>query len=393
MHFSIFRFSLKDMKLFQILPKFFGLFLCLSLFTSCANLSWNKLKEKLNLTKKKNISEEILQTLTFLFWGEFNHELYKFVPIPFFTLKSQFNADQFAIGTPELKENKPKIILIHGWDFKENNTQAPTDKFKKVTNLRETWDDVLEMYSQNISGVQTSHELYVFTYRTSDYVENNGKRLIDKLNAVFTPDDKVILLAHSMGGLVGRSALYHTNNTNDVIDLIVTLGTPYLGSPFASRSYQGSFGKLGDLIAFMTGSEGGKDLAYTNALGTSYQVPIPNEYINGASNPYLERLLQESSKDSKVIAFYGEMSVCNNHPGSDAIYTIGCGFLSDGNPSFANKSDGIVSSTSAKMSSKLPVTKQFSKDFDHAQLSFRNHVNTISRNAYFSEVLTVINTQ
>ncbi|WP_179078711.1 esterase/lipase family protein [Leptospira weilii] len=381
------------MKLFQIPSKFFELFLCLSLFVSCANLSCNKLKEELDLTKKKNMSEEILQILTFLFWGEFNHELYKFVPVPFFTLKSQFNADQFAIVTPELKENKHKIILIHGWDFKENNTQAPTDKFAKVTNLRATWDDVLEMYSQNISGVQTSYELYVFTYRTSDYVENNGKRLIDKLNAVFTPDDKVILLAHSMGGLVGRSALYHTNNTNDVIDSMVSLGTPYLGSPFASRSYQGSFGKLGDLIAFMTGSEGGKDLAYTNALGTSYQVPTPNEYINGASNPYLERLLQESSKDSKVTAFYGEMSVCNNHPGSDAIYTIGCGFLSDGNPSFANKSDGIVSSTSAKMSSKLPVTKQFSKDFDHAQLSFRNHVNTISRNAYFSEVLTVINTQ
>ncbi|WP_061207250.1 esterase/lipase family protein [Leptospira santarosai] len=381
------------MKSFQILSKFFGLFLCLSLFTSCADLSWNKFKEKLDLTKKKNITEEILQTLAFLFWGEFNHELYKFVPIPLFTLKSQFNSDQFMIATPESKENKPKIVLIHGWDFKEKNTQAPTDKFAKVKNLRETWDDVLEMYSQNISGVQTSHELYVFTYRTSDYVENNGRRLIDKLNAVFTPDDKVILVAHSMGGLVGRSALYHSSNTNDVIDLIVTLGTPYLGSPFASPSYQGNFGKLGDLISFMTGSEGGKDLAYTNALGTSYQVPTPNEYIDGAFNPYLERLLRESSKDSRVIVFYGEMSVCNDHPGSDAIYVIGCGFLSDGNPSFANKSDGIVSSTSAKMSSKLPVTKQFSKNFDHAQLSFRNHVNTFSRNAYFSEVVTVINTQ
>ncbi|EMO23911.1 PGAP1-like protein [Leptospira santarosai str. HAI134] len=356
-------------------------------------MSWNKFKEKLDLTKKKNMTEEILQTLAFLFWGEFNHELYKFVPIPLFTLKSQFNSDQFMIATPESKENKPKIVLIHGWDFKEKNTQAPTDKFAKVKNLRETWDDVLEMYSQNISGVQTSHELYVFTYRTSDYVENNGRRLIDKLNAVFTPDDKVILIAHSMGGLVGRSALYHSSNTNDVIDLIVTLGTPYLGSPFASPSYQGNFGKLGDLISFMTGSEGGKDLAYTNALGTSYQVPTPNEYIDGAFNPYLERLLRESSKDSRVIVFYGEMSVCNDHPGSDAIYVIGCGFLSDGNPSFANKSDGIVSSTSAKMSSKLPVTKQFSKNFDHAQLSFRNHVNTISRNAYFSEVVTVINTQ
>ncbi|MBE8432273.1 alpha/beta hydrolase, partial [Leptospira interrogans serovar Pomona] len=176
--------------------------------------------------------------------------------------------------------------------------QPPTSKAKKVENIRKIWDDALEMYSQNISGVKSSYELYAFTYRTSDYVENNGKRLIDKLNAVFTSNDKVILLAHSMGGLVGRSALYHSNNTNDVIDLIVTLGTPYLGSPFASSSYQGNFGKLGDLIAFMTGSEGGKDLAYTNALGTSYHVPTPNEYIIGSFNPYLELLLSVSPQDS-----------------------------------------------------------------------------------------------
>lgn len=364
---------------------FFIFFLCLGLFYYCNN-SWDKLKP----SKNKNAAEELLKVLTVLFWGEFNHELYKFIPVSFFTLKSQLNADQFAVATSESKENKTKIVLIHGWDFQEKNSDPPTDKFAKVTNIRETWDDVLEMYSQNISGVQNNYELYTFTYRTSDHVENNGKRLIDKLNSVFTSEDKVILLAHSMGGLVSRSALYHSNNTKDVIDFIVSLGTPYLGSPFASSSYQGNFGTLGELMAFLTGTEGGKDLAYTNALGAFYQVPI-NELINGAFNPYLERLLEESSKDSRVTAFYGEMNVCNNHPGSESIYIIGCNFLSNGNPSFTNKSDGIVTSTSGKMSSKLQGVRQFSKNFDHAQLSFRSHVNTTSRNAYFDEVLNIIN--
>ncbi|PJZ31626.1 esterase/lipase family protein [Leptospira kmetyi] len=363
----------------------------LAFASSCADLSIHKIKEKLNLAKKKSMAEEILDTLTVAFWGEFNHELYKFVPVPIILTKSQINADQFAVATPELKDSRTKIVLIHGWDFKEKNLNPPTDKFTKVTNLRGTWDDALEIYSQNLSGVQTSYELYAFTYRTSDFVDNNGRRLIDKLNTVFSPSDKVILLAHSMGGLVSRAALYHSHNTNDVIDFVVTLGTPYLGSPFASSSYQGNFGTLGDLIAFMTGTDGGKDLAYTNALGTSYQVPIPSEYINGAINPYLERLLAESSKDSRVTAFYGEMTVCTNHPGSDAIYVIGCNFLSSGSPSFANKSDGIVSSTSGKMSSKLSGAKQFVKDLDHAQLSFRNHVDNTSRNTYFNQVLTVIN--
>ncbi|WP_061260804.1 esterase/lipase family protein [Leptospira interrogans] len=374
------------MKSSRIFFYFLMLFLCQGLFSYCNNSSWDKLKP----SKNKNTAEELLKTLTVLFWGEFNHELYKFIPIPFVTLKSQLSADQFAVATSESKENKPKIVLIHGWDFQEKNSDSPTDKLAKVTNIRETWDDVLEMYSQNISGVQNSYELYTFTYRTSDYIENNGKRLIDKLNSVFTPEDKVILLAHSMGGLVSRFALYHSNNTKDVIDFIVSLGTPYLGSPFASTSYQGNFGTLGELMAFLTGTEGGKDLAYTNALGTFYQVPI-NELISGAFNPYLERLLEESSKDSRITAFYGEMNVCNNHPGSESVYIIGCNFLSNGSPSFTNKSDGIVTSTSGKMSSKLPGAKQFSKNLDHSQLSFRNHVNTTSRNTYFDEVLSLIN--
>ncbi|RHX89713.1 esterase/lipase family protein [Leptospira stimsonii] len=372
---------------FQIVTLLFALVFV----TSCSDLSLEKLKEKLNLAKKKSLAEEILGTLTFVFWSETNHELYKFIPLAPVLLKSQISADQFAVATPDLKEAKPKIVLVHGWDFKEKNSDPPTDKFTKVSNIRGTWDEVLEMYSQNLSQVQSNYELYTFTYRTSDYVENNGRRFIDKLNSVFSPEDKVILLAHSMGGLVSRSALYHQNNTKDVIDFVVSLGTPYLGSPFASSSYQGNFGTLGDLIGFMTGTQGGKDLAYTNAFGTSYAVPIPSEYVDGAFNLYLERLLSDSSKDGRVTAYFGAMSVCNGHAGSDSIYTIGCTFLSNGSPSFANKSDGIVTTTSGKMSTKLPGGRQISKDFDHAQLSFRNHVNNTARNTYFNEVITLIN--
>ncbi|WP_061232093.1 esterase/lipase family protein [Leptospira noguchii] len=368
------------MKLIQIISKIFIFLLCILQFLYC--------KPKAENT---NNVEDILKNLGFPFWDEFNHELYKFTPISFIVSKSDFILDQFVIATPNLKVNKPKIVLIHGWDPEERNFELPTTKAKKVANIRKIWDDALEMYSQNLFEAQTNYEFYTFTYRTSDYIEHNGRRLIDKLNSVFTSDDKVILLAHSMGGLVARSALYHVNNTNDVIGFIVSLGTPYLGSPFASPSYRKDLGSLGKLIGFVTGTAGGKDLAYTNALGTPYQVP-ENEIIPGASNAYLERLLSESSKDSKVTAFYGEMSKCKDHPGSGAVFIIGCDILKDEEPSFANKNDGMVTSTSGKMSSKLPPERQFKKDLDHYQLSFSSHPSIVSRNTYFEEVINIINT-
>ncbi|EKR54850.1 esterase/lipase family protein [Leptospira interrogans] len=366
------------MRLLQIIFKILIFFLCILQFFYC--------KPKAENT---NTVEDILKSVGFSFWDEFNHELYKFIPISSIVSKNDFIIDQFTIANPDLKVNKPKVILIHGWDFEERNFELPTTKAKKVANIRKIWGDALEMYSQNLFETQTTYEFYTFTYRTSDYVEHNGRRLIDKLNSVFTPDDKIILLAHSMGGLVARSALYHPNNTNDVIDFIVSLGTPYLGSPFASPSYRKHLGALGELIGFVTGTAGGKDLAYTNALGTSYQVP-ESEIIPDASNAYLERLLSESSKDSKVTAFYGEMSQCKGHPGSGTAFIIGCDILKDEVPSFAGKNDGIVTSTSGKMSSKLPPERQFVKDLDHYQLSFSSHASVDSRNTYFGEVIAII---
>ncbi|WP_061221860.1 esterase/lipase family protein [Leptospira weilii] len=367
------------MKPTRLFCKLFLILLCFGQFFFCKNQ-----------TEGEKTTQEFLKNFGIVFWDELNHELYKFIPISSIVSRSSFMLDQFVIADSHLKIDKPKIILIHGWDFEERSFQPPTSKAKKVENIRKVWDDALEMYSQNISGVQTSYELYVFTYRTSDYVENNARRFLEKLNAVFTADDKVILLAHSMGGLVGRSALYHPKNTNDVIDFMVSLGAPYLGSPFASSSYRGEFGALGELIDFVIGTAGGRDLAYTNALGTSYQVP-DNEIIAGASNSYLEQLLAESSKDSQITAFYGEMSVCKGHPGSGSVFIIGCDLLKSGNPSFAGKNDGMVTTTSAKMSSKLPAERQFVKDLDHYQLSFSSHPSTTSRNEYFEEVLGVIN--
>ncbi|EQA37352.1 PGAP1-like domain protein [Leptospira inadai serovar Lyme str. 10] len=353
----------------------------------------NDLKARLSPHTHKSNQDKLLNYILFEYYTETNHALYRYINIlsPVAATKSQINADFF--GDPSIGQvaGKTKLIFIHGWDFTERNTDPPTDKYKKVSNLLGTWNQALEFVDNNISNVYTNYEIYVFTYRTSDYISNNGRRLIDTLNANFSPSDKVILLAHSMGGLVSRAALYHPDNTKDIIHNIVSLGTPYYGSPFASPQYQNNdLSAIGSIVGFVTGTPGGKDLGYTNG-GTLGSNLLPGEYISNSYNGYLESLLGQMSKDSKVSVYYGNLAgSCSGH---DIIYASGCTILNSTTPQFPN-TDGIVTTYSGQMYHN-PVAGRFSQaGFDHSQMSFRNPANPsniAAAQAFFTTVITYIN--
>lgn len=76
-------------------------------------------------------------------------------------------------------------------------------------------------------------------YNTGLPVHANGEALADRLAALLAawpaPVERVVLLAHSMGGLVARSALHHGQASGqawvDRVDDLVCLGTPHLGAP------------------------------------------------------------------------------------------------------------------------------------------------------------------
>ncbi|PJZ70567.1 hypothetical protein CH373_05745 [Leptospira perolatii] len=355
----------------------------LTVLNQCQN--WEDFKKHLKPPEHKSFLEKYTDYITLAYFAEQNHALYRYIPIngqP----ASSINADQFADPYFNRNNSMKKLVLVHGWDFLERNNLPPTDKFTKVSNLLGTWGQALGMVNTNVASVQT-YEIYVFTYRTSDFVENNGRRFIDTLNLYFSSTDTVIILAHSMGGLVTRSGLYHTNNVVDIIDNVVSLGTPYYGSPFASSSYQSSnLSVLSQLVGFMTGTEGGGNLAYTNGglVAGATVVPLA-EIISGAQNFYLENLIAQSSKDGKVSAYYGDMA-CNDMD-STAIYTSGCTFLNGGSPSFG-ATDGIVTTTSGHMNGRFGA-RAFATTFDHAQLSFRNS-NTTNATNHFTTVIGYI---
>jgi len=122
-------------------------------------------------------------------------------------------------------------------------------------------------------------------YNSGLHVSENGHGLARQLDDLVrcwpVPVTELSVLAHSMGGLVARSALFAASQASmtwpDVVKNIVFLGTPHHGSPLeragnwidvilGSTPYSRPFAKLGQLR-----SAGITDLRYGHVLDANWQ--------------------------------------------------------------------------------------------------------------------------
>lgn len=71
---------------------------------------------------------------------------------------------------------------------------------------------------------------WFFYYPSGENLEKSAEALLDTLDDMFT-FDQVIIVAHSMGGLVSKAAIdkYASDSQNDFIKMYISLNTPYGG--------------------------------------------------------------------------------------------------------------------------------------------------------------------
>jgi pimeloyl-ACP methyl ester carboxylesterase len=87
-------------------------------------------------------------------------------------------------------------------------------------------------------------------YNTGRHISDNGRQFSDLLERVVTnwpvPVREVVLVGHSMGGLVIRSACYAAEETGATwvghVKHLVYLGSPHFGAPLAQLVHVGSWG-------------------------------------------------------------------------------------------------------------------------------------------------------
>lgn len=297
----------------------------------------------------------------------------------------------FFYPTAENQSSKPKIILVHGWDYNDRTTNPIKTDSQKVDSILSTWDRFLTLYANNVSNSKDNYDIYTFTYLSSDSVYSNSTRLIELIKANFTVDDKVIIVAHSMGGLVSRSALYHSDNSTNYIDMLITLATPFYGSPLASSQFNVSSTFINALKSYTTGTEGGGNLAHTNS--GSGQLTI-----SGATNTYLDTLNSNTNRDNLIYPLVGILSdngiTANCTSTSSTLYQTSCGLLKDTSPNFT-LNDGVVPENSAKMTNKSTnynSANDLLLGYDHTMMSLMidNDINNGKSTVLYTKIFTKI---
>ena len=129
------------------------------------------------------------------------------------------NPELYVYNDGPLGQRIP-LILIHGlaaetWSGCFNNT----------------WEAFVESFTQ--TELNKVYQLYCFEYPSSSITVENAAEWLKYLLDKYLSGRQVVIVAHSMGGLIARAYMNLKGGGERVIKLI-TLATPHHGSPLAS---------------------------------------------------------------------------------------------------------------------------------------------------------------
>lgn len=115
------------------------------------------------------------------------------------------------------------LILVHGLQ----PAKFKCKQFKEFDPVEESFRELVDAFEQN-TFLNSNYKLFTYSYPTNTAINDN----IDYLWKEIKDFKNVVIVAHSMGGLIARKLLIQNPDNN--ISGLVTLGTPHTGSYMAN---------------------------------------------------------------------------------------------------------------------------------------------------------------
>lgn len=180
------------------------------------------------------------------------------------------------------------VVFTHGWCMTERSWWRPPRPLASV----ESSKDTLRPYGKRLRN-DLGYTPVFLRYNSGLHISQNGQALADLLEQLPTvwpvPVEELVLVGHSMGGLVGRSACHYgvqqQHAWTDTVSHVVCLGSPHLGAELEKGVNAASWAlaKLPEtrgLAAFLnTRSAGVKDLRYGSLLDEDWHDCDPDEFL------------------------------------------------------------------------------------------------------------------
>lgn len=154
-----------------------------------------------------------------------------------------FDVDYVRINESPSNEITP-VLIIPGlgasWNYSAILNNVESDNWS-VPEWIDIYDNLISALEQ--AGYTMDEDLFVFTYDWRKRLDELGVDLKDYLDnlislAKIQEGEKLNIIGHSYGGLVGRSYLHQSES--DVVGQLITVGSPHEGSALAYGAWEGA---------------------------------------------------------------------------------------------------------------------------------------------------------
>ncbi|MDD4785011.1 MAG: alpha/beta fold hydrolase [Candidatus Shapirobacteria bacterium] len=149
-----------------------------------------------------------------------------------------------------LEESDKKLIIIPGFGASWNseaivyNRNVDNNQWVMTPFVR-NYDGLIKAMEDN--SLEINKDFYVWNYDWRKPLVEIVDNLNIFINQKISSNEKVVLVGHSLGGLVSR--IWAENNKDDSrLEKVITLGSPHLGSVDAYEAWNG--GQISDLSDF-----------------------------------------------------------------------------------------------------------------------------------------------
>lgn len=275
--------------------------------------------------------------------------------------------------SPELSpEGRKPLLLIHGWSF-EGKPAPPGPGF---------WEN-FKNYILNDATLRAKFKPYYVNYWSNEVsVKDLAQELRKKIEEAGLHEQKIAIVAHSMGGLLARSYMQENSFTQgiakdtmcgDLVDQLITLGTSHHGSPMANGparndKFKGIYSSYMLFIETLMFKETKyTDVNRSDLRWDNYDNLLDYITFSDEVNPWLVNLNGNVKYDNKIVCYTasvpGEFITIPN--GIDEQYKMGAKFIEQG---FGMQNDGIVPVKSAAFDEHTVKRIRHFNNYNHADI-------------------------